>query len=97
MSIGHDAKTQERDMLLLDIEKHIESLSHKEKEQLIRDIQRMLNERDFPVIEGSRFQHEWDFQEMAAVAANLKAYEATLTGPTRLDESKLVYMEGCDR
>ncbi len=84
-------------MLLLDIEKHIEPLSNKEKEQLIRDIQNMLNERAEPVMEGSRLQHTWDFQEMATVAANLKAYEATLTGPTRLDESKLVYMEGCDR
>ena len=84
-------------MLLLDIEKHIEPLSDKEKEQLIRDIQNMLNERELPVIEGSRLQHEWDFQEMAVVAANLKAYEATLTGPTRLDEATLVYMEGCDR
>ncbi len=84
-------------MLLLDIEKHIEPLPDKEKKQLIRDIQSMLNDHAESVIEGSRLQQTWDFQEMAAVADNLKAYETTLTGPTRLDESKLVYIEGCDR
>lgn len=84
-------------MLLLDIEKQIEPLPDKEKEQLIRDIQNMLKKGAEPAIEGSRLQQPWDFQEMAAVAANLKAYEATLTGPTQLDESQLVYMEGCDR
>lgn len=78
-------------------EKVIRPLTRAEKEQLIKDIQAMLNESVEPVIEGSRLQHPWDFQEMATVAANLKAYEATLTGPTQLDESKLVYMEGCDR
>jgi lipopolysaccharide biosynthesis protein len=81
---------------LADIEEHIKPLSKVEKEQLIRDIQAMLKEQETPVIEGPKFHRFWDFDEMATVAEKLKAYEATLTGPTRLDESQLIYMEGCD-
>lgn len=80
-------------MLLLDIEEHIKPLSTSDKEQLIRDVQRMLDTQKPPVIEGHKLQDDWDFHDAAEVAANLQAYKATLKGPTRLDPEKLVYLD----
>ncbi len=62
----------------LDIEEHIKPLSTSDKEQLIRDVQRMLDTQGPPVIEGHKLQGDWDFHDAADVAANLQAYKATL-------------------
>lgn len=83
-------------MLLVDIEKHIKPLSISEKKQRIRDIQNMLDEQEMPVIDGPKFHPDWNFREMYEVAKNLQAWEKTLTGPKYLDESALIYENGCD-
>ena len=128
-------------MLLLEIEEHVKPLSKADKEQLIRDVWRMLQEEagpgasrgaedsfqsaepvDIPppvdttetareleellkasaykagtdVLTGTKYEGGWNFEEAAKTAENLQAYIDTQTGLKTLDESKLIFVEGCD-
>lgn len=98
-------------MLLIEIEKQAKKLSMSDKKQLIRDMQQWLKEEaepqshmypavDVPDMAGDyvdwKLHPDFNWEEMHDAAEKLQAVKSAMTGPTRLNESALIFVEGSD-
>lgn len=98
-------------MLLMEIVKQAKKLSTSDKEQLIHDMQTWLKDEakpksnmhpadDAPDMISEyvdwKLHPDFNWNDMYDAAEKLQSVKSAMTGPTRLDESELIFVEGSD-
>ncbi|MCP4751591.1 MAG: hypothetical protein GY866_11905 [Proteobacteria bacterium] len=95
----------------MEIEKQAKKLSTSDKEQLIRDMRTWLREEakpkstmhpavDLPDMIGEyadwKLHPDFNWNDMNDAAEKLQTVKSAMTGPSRLDESSLIFVDGSD-